>query len=467
MAGEGPVDWSPGAAVGNELSGAVAGSSVQAGTVFGGVHFHQAGPAVVPAPRQMVAPPPHFTNREGELTELDALLAAAAPVLAVLSGPGGVGKTALALWWARQVQDRFPDGQLYADLAGFSGEAPLDPGEVLGSFLRALGVPPERVPLELAEQAALYRSVTDGRSLLVLLDNAFSAAQVRVLLPASSSSAVVVTSRSRLTGLFPDGARMIEVGALPAGDAVLLLGRVAGQERIAREREPAEQLVRVCGGLPIAVCMTAARLAARPRLSLSRVAGEFMDEEGRLDALTVEGGLSVKRVFDASYRLLDAPAAALYRRLALHPGLDFSVALASAAARGVGGGCGAAGDPLTRLVEANLLEEAPEDRFRFHDLLRLHARQRARVDDTDAERRSAVLTMLEWYLAAAARADTTVTPYRRRLAYPFSTEVTRTPVVEDREAALSWLERERANLIDAGRVALDHGWAELAWHLCD
>lgn len=454
---------------GNEVSGVVAGSSVQAGAISGGVHFHNAGgTAGVPIPRQLLSPSAHFTNRVSELAALDGLLSRMQPGIVVLSGAGGVGKTALALSWAHRVRERFPDGHLYVDLAGFSDVGPLDPSEVLASFLRALGVPPPQVPLELAEQAALYRSVTAGRSLLVLLDNAFSVAQVRVLLPGPSASAVVVTSRNRLAGLFPDGASLIEVGPLPETDALSLLGRVVGAERVTKEWQRAEALVGLCGGLPLAVCLAAARLAARPRLTLARLATDFVEGTERLTALSAGEGTTVQAAFDSSYRFLSPAAAALYRRLSLHPGLEFGaeviamLALRQASAAGAEG----MGDPLEELVGASLLEELPEDRFRFHDLLRLHARQRAGADDSEEVQRAAVLSMLEWYLASAAAADLTLTPYRRRLPYVWVSR----PDVEgfaDRGAALEWFERERSNLISAGRVALDQGWPELAWRLCD
>lgn len=468
MTDERAADRSVNLPAGNEVSGHVAGSSVQAGAIHGGVHFHHASSPTAPVPRQLLTPSPHFTNRESELATLGRLLTATRPVFAILSGPGGVGKTALALRWADQIRTRYPDGQLYVNLAGFSDHDPLDPGEVLGSFLRALGVPPQRVPLDLMEQSALYRSLTAGRSLLALLDNAFSAAQVRTLLPTLATSAVLVTSRSRLTGLLADGALLVEVGPLTAQDAVSLLGRVAGEERVARERDRAEHLIGLCGGLPIAVCLTAARLAARPRMSLSRALRDFTDAERRLRTLSIGDGFSVRHLFDASYRVLEAPAAALYRRLSLHPGQDFSFDLANAVADStVADPASSPDDPLGQLVEANLLEELPEDRFRFHDLLRLHARERARTDESETARRYTVLSMLEWYLTAALQADLVITPYRRRLTYTFESAPTELPVFSDRDSALRWLDRERPNLISAGRTALDHGWPELAWHLCD
>ncbi|HET8657710.1 MAG TPA: tetratricopeptide repeat protein [Micromonosporaceae bacterium] len=453
----------------NQLSGTVVGPSVQAGSIHGDLHFHEGPATPVPVPRQLTAPSPYFVSRGAELSWLTALLHQSGSRLAVLSGPGGVGKTALAVQWAYQAQDRFPDGQLYVDLGGFSGDEPVDPREVLGGFLRALGVAAQRVPLALAEQAALYRSVTAGRSLLVVLDNAYSAAQARVLLPAPGASMVVVTSRNRLIGLMPDGARLLDVTPLPIDDAVTLLGQAVGESRVSRERDQATDLAAVCGGLPIALCVAAARLAARPRLSLRRVAVELSDEAGRLGGLSAVGGASVRAAFDVSYRQLDTWAAVLYRRLALHPGPEFGPGPVAAVLATIDEDT-PADEPASGvelLLAANLLEEVTEDRFRFHDLLRLHARHRADSDDSQQDRTTARLAMLEWYLAAAARADGIVTPYRRRLPYAPVTALVNLPHLANRSEALTWLERERVNLITAGRTALAQGHSQLAWQLCD
>jgi tetratricopeptide (TPR) repeat protein len=370
-----------------------------------------------------------------------------------------VGKTELALAWAQQARDRFADGQLYADLGGFGEARPVDPSEVLGMFLRSLGVSPRRIPIVLAEQVALYRSVTVDRSLLVLLDNAYSVAQVRVLLPSSSASMTVVTSRGRLAGLVADGARLVDVGTLSVDDSVVLLGRAVGQGRISRARGQAEQLAGLCGGLPLALCVAAARLAARPLLSVERFTSELADEADRLGVLSGPESPSVRAAFDVSYRSLDADAAALYRRLAWHPGPDFGPGPVAALTRTAG--------VITRLLDASLLQEIREDRFRFHDLVRLHARQKAETGDTREGMRRAIRAMLEWYLAAARRADAIVTPYRRRPPYMPETEPCHLPDPSGRAGALEWLERERVNLIAAGRAAWDHGHAELAWQLAD
>jgi len=437
----------------NELSGPVIGGALQASEVHGGVHFHQGVPEP-PVPRQLPAAPAHFTGRAEELDELDGMRAEDGRVLAVLCGPGGVGKTALALHWA--YRHRFPDGQLYVDLAGFSGGEPVTPDEALGLFLRGLGVPPERVPAEPAERAALYRSLTAERDLVVLLDNALSTAQVRPLLPASRAGAVVVTSRSRLAGLVAEGGRLLDVGPLSATSAIRLLDLAVGGARVVRESAPARRLASMCGGLPIALRIAAARLVTRPRWSVERVVAELTDERGRLAVLTASPELSVRSTFDLSYRALSPTAAALYRRLALHPGQDFSPSVADAVLDDPAPGA------LDELVEGSLLEEVREDRYRFHDLVRLHARDQVEA----GEHTVALRRMLEWYLAAASVADRAVTPYRNRLPYRFTAEPARLPTL-DRAAALAWLEVERANLIATGKAALDHGWPELAWQLAD
>jgi hypothetical protein len=187
------------------------------------------------------------------------------PGLAFLTGSGGVGKTALAVAWAARNASGFPDGQLYADLRGFSGDGAASPEEVLGQFLRALGVRPEGVPVGLAEQVALFRSSTAGKRLVVVLDNALSAAQARVLLPASAGCVVLVTSRLRLSGLFADGAEMVEVAPLPQTQAVELLANAVGRQRVADEFSDLEKLATLCGGLPIALSVAGARLASRPK----------------------------------------------------------------------------------------------------------------------------------------------------------------------------------------------------------
>ncbi|MEQ4305758.1 tetratricopeptide repeat protein [Plantactinospora sp. B6F1] len=435
------------------------------------------------------------------MAELDEILGGDVPGLAVLSGPGGVGKTALAVRWAEKARNSFPDGQLHVDLNGFGEGEPVDPSEALGELLRALGSPPERVPVTLAERRSLYRSATARRAVLVLLDSARSTAQVRALLPAGRSK-VLVTSRARLVGLVADGGRLIELSPLRPAESVLLLSRAAGPDRIDREPAEAARLAEICAGLPIALCVAAARLAARPRLSVRRMTLDLASETHRLRQLSSVDGLSVQAIFDISYRSLPVEAAAVYRRMALHPGPEFGIGAVAAVLpvpalgdtspedaaeppnrpggpddpgpeRSDGSACrdepeGPAGaDLVEALLAASLLEEVAEDRFRYHDLMRLHARQKAETDEPEPERRIVLRRLLEWYLAAAARADLVLTPYRRRLPYDFVGSPAELPRFPDRRSALAWLDRERANLFTAGRTALRCGYARLAWQLSD
>ncbi|WP_212827193.1 ATP-binding protein [Polymorphospora rubra] len=417
-------------------------------------------------PRHLPIPSGNFVGRTAELAGLDRLLGEQAVAVVVLTGPAGVGKTALATHWAHAVRDRFVDGQLYVDLAGFSDAEPTDPSEALGAFLRALGVAPQRIPITLAERAALFRTVTADLRLLVMLDNAYSAGQVRPLLPAAGST-VVVTSRSRLVGLVPDGARLFDVSPLSSYASVELLARMVGPERISREPEQVRDLAGICGGLPIAICAAAGWMIARPRLSVRSVTRDLSDERDRLAQLSDEEGPSLRAALDRSYHALPPAAAVLYRRLALHPGPEFGTGVVTALGADRASGRSGRGDVLAGLMRASLLEEVTEGRFRFHDLIRLHAREKAEDDDTEPDRRAALLAILEYYLAAAGRADMVLTPYRRRIPYGFGTDPSGLPSFDDRDDALGWLELERVNLVQAGRVALDEGFVEVAWFLAD
>jgi tetratricopeptide (TPR) repeat protein len=398
-----------------------------------------------------------------ELELLDHAATGPGPAVVILTGPGGVGKTALARQWAYRATGRFGDGQFYVDLGGFGVAPPVDPAEALRWFLGALGVPPADLPIDLAELTALYRSYTAGLSLLVVLDNAFSVAQVRLLVPASPSSMTVVTSRRRLSGLIADGATLAEIMPLDPDDSMALLTNAVGRSRIENERDQAALLTELCAGLPIALSLAAARLSARPRLAVARLVAALTSETGRLARLeTPDAEISVRGTFELSYRALDASAADLYRWLSLHPGREFGRGPVAVLA-----GPADTDRLIDSLLEANLLQEVAGERFQLHDLIRLHARERAESDDTEAVRDAALLGLAEWYLGAAGVADLVVTPYRRRLAYVFRTNPPELPEFADRGAALDWLERERVNLRLAGQAALDRGWAELAWQLCD
>jgi tetratricopeptide (TPR) repeat protein len=454
----------------NVVSGTVAGTVVQAGSVMGGVHFHAKGAEEIPVPRQLLPAPGWFADRSRECRELNRLLDDGGHRVAVVCGPGGVGKTALALRWLHDVEDRFPDGQLFADLGAFNPDGPVSPSEVLGRFLRALGIPAEAVPVmrdtraELAEQAALYRSVTARLSVAVLLDNAESVAQVRPLLPASQTSVAVVTSRWRLGGLVRDGGYLVPLAPLEPTAAVELLTRSVGEKRVAGEPGPADRLAELCGHMPLAVSVAGARLAARPHRSIIRAVEDLADQRSRLAKLSVDGDVSVAAIFDLSYRELPAQAARSYRLLSLHPGPDFGHEVTAAA---VDVAEAEAEDLLDVLIDASLLTDVGEDRYRFHDLLRLHARHWAETEDDAGERDSAVRRIIEWYLRATIAADRTVIPLAWRLG-PGYRQNEDTPRTDRSSAhALDWMESALPNLMAALRTAASRGWDELAWQLCE
>ncbi len=448
----------------NVVAGDVPGQLVQAGVIHGDVHLHRPPPVT---PRQLPPSPAHFTNRWREQAELDRI-AAGGPspgqaALAVLTGPGGAGKTATALYWLHHNPTRFPDGQLYADLGAF-GDGPTPPSEVLHDFLRALGVNPDDIPLELAARSALFRSMSAGKALAVLVDDAESAAQVRPLLPASADSMVVATSRHRLTGLGLDGARLVPIDVLDESSAVTLISRVVGAEKVAREPADTRRLVGLCGGLPIALRIAAARLANRPRWSISRIVDTLADRRRRLESLAVSGDVSVRASFDLSYQELRPEPARIYRLIGLHPGAEFELGVIAAAAEISPDD---ADDLLADLVDVSLVNELGDARFGTHDLLRLHARHHAEQQDDAAERESAVRRMVRWYLDNTIAADLVVAASRRRVNERYEHVRGRPPPFRTPTAALGWLEAQRPNLLAAQRRAAESSWWELTWQLCE
>jgi tetratricopeptide (TPR) repeat protein len=451
----------------NELSGEVLGSAVQAQVVHGDVYLGTPPGAPMPVPRQLPSPPAYFTGRASELVSLRRLAApegdARAVTPIVLTGVGGVGKTALAVYWLHQARDGYPDGQLYADLRGSGAGEPVSPADVLARFLRALRVPPDRVPAGLDELVSLYRSMTDGRRVIVLLDNAASAAQVRLLLPGPGPSLVVVTTRRHLAGLALDGVRFTDVLPLDEQAAVELLSRIAGADRAGSQPDAARAVVRLCGLLPLAVCVSAARLAPHPNWPLRRIADELADERDRLSVLSVEGDVSVRAVFDVSYRALPPPAARAYRLLGLIPGPAFGAGLAAAA---TGTGPAEAVWLLNALTEASLLEEAAEHRWRFHDLVRLHAWEQAATGPA-ADRQAATARIVEWYLHMAVAADLTVIPGRWHLGSGYEQARREPAAFAGAAEALDWLEAELPGLLAALRLAHDEGMHDKTWQLCE
>lgn len=457
----------------NRVTGEVSGANVQAGAIHGNVQFNLGNQGGTPVPAQLPSTG-FFADRETERAELRRLAESppdtGAPLIVVISGTGGVGKTTLGLRWLHQIRDSYVDGQLFVDLRGFSGQQPMPPAEPLERFLRALGVDATNMPVDADELAALFRTLTSGRRLIVMLDNAMSAAQVRPLLPGPGPALVVVTTRRRLSGLAADGARFVEVGPLNDDGAVELLNRLLGADRIQNERDEAFELVALCGRLPLAVCASGARLAARRRWPIARVVHELADETHRLATLGGDDDdASVQAVFNASYgAIADDRVRRLYRLLGLHPGTDFE---AGAAAALVESDHDEAFRLLDTLAGANLLQEDPDDRYRFHDLVRLHARGEAIRTESEAERDAAAARLTDWYLRATVAADLAIMPGRWHLGVYYTgdrrPEVDAAAVFAGPEPALDWLERERSNLVAVIEHAYRRGLDDQAWQLCE
>ena len=421
-------------------------------------------------PRQLPAAVARFAGRSGELGVLAGLAeevasgAGGTVVISAIGGMAGVGKTALAVLFTHRVAGLFPDGQLYVDLRGFgpSGD-PVPPARVVREFLGALGVAPRAVPADVDAQAGLYRSVLAGKRVLVVLDNARDAAQVRPLLPGSAGCLVVVTSRSQLAGLAAvEGARLLPLGLLTEQEARELLAGRLGAGRVEAEAEAVTELIGLCARLPLALAITAARAAARPEHPLEALAAELRAAGGPLDALDAgEPTASVRAVFSWSYRQLSPAAARLFRLLGIHPGPDIS---APAAASLAGVEPAQARHLLAELARAHLVAEHAIGRYAFHDLLRAYAAEQARALDGDAARRAAVGRALDHYLHTAHAAAVLVNPSRTslRLAPP-EPGVTSEHLVGQRQA-LAWFEAEHHVLL-AAALAAGTGFERHAWQL--
>ncbi|WP_371501635.1 tetratricopeptide repeat protein [Kitasatospora sp. NBC_00374] len=374
----------------------------EAGTGPGGSPGRRGRPgrpsAARPKPAQLPCAPVDFTGREGLVARLaDALLPApgGGPTVVLVAGMGGVGKTALALHTADRVRAAFPDGQLHADLRGTDHD-PAEPGHILAGFLTALGLAPDAVPPEAEARAALFRSMSAGRRLLIVLDNARHAAQVRPLLPGPGECAVLVTSRPRLAGL--PACLQADLDVFEPAEALDLFGRVVGAERAAAERIAAGDLVATCGFLPLAVRIVAARLAARPSWTVELLAARLADERRRLTELRA-GDLAIEPVFELGYRQLSPDQARAFRLLASVDGPDIGLAAAAAA---LGTDELRTEDVLESLVDVAMLESPVPGRYRFHDLLRTFGRQHARAHRQDV--REALGRLLDLQLATACAA---------------------------------------------------------------
>jgi tetratricopeptide (TPR) repeat protein/transcriptional regulator with XRE-family HTH domain len=433
----------------------------------------EAAPPPVPSvPHQLPADVAGFTGRARHLRRLDALLGGAGghgPVLiAAITGTAGVGKTALSVHWARRAAGRFPDGQLFVNLRGHAPGEPVAPLHALSLLLQGLGRPGSEIPASLDAASGLYRSLLAGRRLLVLLDNARDAEQVRPLLPGEPGCLVVVTSRDRLSGLVAShGASPIHLDVLEPAESLALLSQIVGGERVAAEPGGATEMADLCGHLPLALRIAAADLAGTPDRAIADHAAALRAGD-RLAGLEIEADpqASVRAAFDCSYAALDPDARRLFRMLGLVPGPDFDAPALAALA---GMPADHAERPLARLVGVHLLEARASGRYAFHDLLRRYAHERTLAEDCDEERAAAMRRLLAWYVRRAGAAASRLYPHILRLpaAAGEPDAVPAEPAELDERDALAWLDAERHNLFAAVAYAAEHGPQPLACLLAD
>lgn len=406
--------------------------------------------AALNAYRQLPMDIAEFTGREAELRALCAPGPHSTVVISAIEGMAGVGKTKLAVRAAHRLAERYPDVQLWADLHGFDpDELPSDPAAVLEGFLRLLGVPGGQIPESLEERAALYRDRLAGKRALVLLDNAAGEDQVRPLLPGSPTCTVLITSRRTLLRL--DGVKSVQLDVFTTGEAVALLARIAGSDRINADREAADRVAELCGHLPIAVALAAKRLARRPQWTVLDLVSQL--ERG--------GGLGARGVFDLSYQALPEHQRRLFRLLGLHPGEDVTAESAAALA---GLTAHEAGDLLETLLDEHLLQQHTPGRYGLHDLLRAYAVEQVTAAEPPPARALARRRVLDWYVRTSWEAVRQLNP-QRKLDIGTADPAVHPGTFADRDAALLWCDTERANLVAAVRDAAEHDLPERCWTL--
>lgn len=422
----------------------------------------------IPRPRELLPAPAMLIGRDRHIAELDAILearSAQSPPLVIIDGPAGAGKTALALRWAHQAASEFPDGQLYADLKGASpdGDA-ADPSKIICGFLQSLGV--VDVPEDLDGRAAIFRSVTSGARLLILLDNAAGIDQVKPLLPSSPGCGVVVTSRRVLSGLtVAHDARRVSVAPLCESDAVDLVTAIVGENRAAADPPAVATLVRLCGRLPLALRIAAELAVIHPNRSLTALARDLADDDDRLDQLETDDPRSPRAVFEWTYRDLPEEAARVYRHLGLHRGPHLTAsaigALADLPRREVK-------SALKHLATVHMLDNlsygAPSNLAQLHDLLHVYARDLLFTTESSAERTAAAQRLVVWYLHAVRAAGDVLDP-RSAASHqlPPAPDDLDLPQFTTANDALDWCDQEAVNFVPISRLAAEHGPPGAAW----
>ncbi|GAA2143440.1 BTAD domain-containing putative transcriptional regulator [Kitasatospora kazusensis] len=417
----------------------------------------QSGP--VGAPAQLPREAGGFIGREAELAWLGEHAGPDGDGVLLVTGPAGVGKTALVLRWAHRHATTFPDGRIGVNLRGFDETEPLRPEEALASLLRALGVAESAIPGGLEDAVAQYRTALAGRRVLIVLENARSAEQVLPLLPAEPGCVALVTSRHRLCELVAqEGAVVLPLDALSAEEAFDVLARVAGRQRLTAEPEAARQVVELCERLPLALRIAGSRLATRPHWSVAALAGELADERSRLAALSTQGPLSVEAALELTCRALPEPAAELFRLLGTHPGQQIDPCAAAAL---VGTDRRAVRGSLDVLDSAHLVQETAPGRYARHDLVRLYARHAAESLPA-ADRQQALTRLLDYYLAATAAAVATTRP-EARYHHPPQPPTGGVPPFAKAADAAAWFRGEEPVIRDLAGLA--HG-RQLHAHGC-
>ena len=429
-----------------------------------------------PVPAQLPLDAPGFSGRHEELGVLQSMLPPKSagsgedepdqtvPIV-VISGTAGTGKTALAVRFGHQVAKRFPGGQLYVNLRGLDpATAPMEPAEALRFFLQALGVPPYRIPADIQGRSALFRSLLDGRRMLIVLDNARDVAQVRPLLPGSPGSLVVVTSRNELTGLVAaEGAVLLTLDVLSCAEAHEMLARRLGPGRTAAESQAADEIINSCARLPLALGIAVGRAAGRPKRPLTELAAELRDARGRLDALQAgDAATNVRAVFSWSYDQLSEPAARMFRLLGVHPGPDISLSAAASLAGMTRADAGAA---LRELTRTHMVAEYLPARFTFHDLLRAYAADQCERHDPAPERQAAVHRVLDHYLHTAMAAAQRFSPHRPPLRLAPALPGVLPADAADKEQAISWFDAEVPVLLALIAFADANGFDTHAWQI--
>lgn len=435
----------------------------------------QSGTATSPLRRAAVESPsllpqdiPGFVGRQEDLACLDQLLGdgSGAPRVAAVSGTAGVGKTSLAVHWAHRVRAHFPDGQLYLDLHGFDPtDGPVDPLGAVRVFLDALAVPTQRIPAGLTEQIGLFRSLVADRRILIVLDNARDAEQVRPLLPGAAAARVVITSRNPLLGLVAaEGARSLTLDAFDPVEAHELLTSRLGAGWAGDDPAPAAQVIERCGGLPLALALLAARLMAHRGFTLQELAREFRSAADPLEVMAngQDRATDLRQVFSGSYLTLSEPGRRTFRLLGLHPGPHISQAAAASLSGHSPAGAKAI---LAELHDAGLLTEIRPAVYALHDLLRVYAREVVEQAESVEDRSTALHRMLDHYLLTAVNANSQVGPHRQPIDVPGPIDGAVVLPMDDRAAAVDWFTREHTVLVRAVELAAVEGFDRHAWQL--